>query len=79
MHVQGISDILPAFHGEPPKESIIQVGYTVNSYKGSKNPENLNIGLDLLFIIVLATDGTSIPLVSYSLRYFIYLINLCSE
>jgi hypothetical protein len=77
--VQGISDILLAFHGEPPKELIIQVGYTVNSYKGSKNPEDLNISFNLLFIIVLATDGKTIPLVLYSLCYFIYLINLCSE
>ena len=77
--VQGISDILLAFHGEPPKELIIQVGYTVNSYKGSKNPEDLNISFNLLFIIVLATDGKTILLVSYSLHYFIYLIGLCSE
>lgn len=61
--IQGISDILPTFHGEPPEESIVQVGYTVNSYKGSKNPEDLNISLNLLFVIILATDGKTIPLV----------------
>jgi hypothetical protein len=55
---ENLSNTCPNFDGEIPVGSCIAVGHRMTSYsgkKGGKNDTDLNLGMNILFVIIFGT------------------------